>query len=86
MFYSDLFLRQTYYFFLNCFANPNICITFAATILRGGAVVARWAHNPKVGGSNPPSATRKKPDTKCQAFLFLARPMLAWRRDENEKA
>ena len=32
-------------------------------ILRGGAVVARWAHNPKVGGSNPPSATKKKP---CQ--------------------
>jgi hypothetical protein len=28
-------------------------------ILRGGAVVARWAHNPKVGGSNPPSATKK---------------------------
>jgi hypothetical protein len=27
-------------------------------ILRGGAVVARWAHNPKVGGSNPSSATR----------------------------
>jgi hypothetical protein len=24
-------------------------------------VVARWAHNPKVGGSNPPSATKKKP-------------------------
>ena len=31
------------------------------SILRGGAVVARWAHNPKVGGSNPPSATKKKP-------------------------
>jgi hypothetical protein len=26
-------------------------------ILRGGAEVARWAHNPKVGGSNPPPAT-----------------------------
>ena len=26
-------------------------------ILRGGAVVARWAHNPKAGGSNPPPAT-----------------------------
>ena len=24
---------------------------------RGGAVAARWAHNPKVGGSNPPPAT-----------------------------
>ena len=25
---------------------------------RGRAVVARWAHNPKVGGSNPPLATK----------------------------
>ncbi len=24
---------------------------------RDGAVVARWAHNPKVGGSSPPPAT-----------------------------
>ena len=23
---------------------------------RSGAAVARWAHNPKVGGSKPPSA------------------------------
>ena len=27
-------------------------------ILRGGAVVARWAHNPKVVGSNPSPATK----------------------------
>ena len=26
---------------------------------RGGAVAARWAHNPKVGGSNPPPATNQ---------------------------
>ncbi len=25
---------------------------------RGGAAAARWAHNPKVGGSNPPPATK----------------------------
>ena len=25
--------------------------------LRDGAAAARWAHNPKVGGSNPPPAT-----------------------------
>ena len=25
--------------------------------LRGGAVVARWAHNPKVAGSSPAPAT-----------------------------
>ena len=30
----------------------------SATVLtRGGAVAARWAHNPKVGGSNPSPAT-----------------------------
>ena len=27
---------------------------------RGGAAAARWAHNPKVGGSNPPPATKKE--------------------------
>ena len=42
--------------FYESFGDWNINITFAP-ILRGGAVVARWAHNPKVGGSNPPSAT-----------------------------
>ncbi len=26
---------------------------------RDGAVVARWAHNPKVGGSSPPPATNQ---------------------------
>ena len=25
------------------------------------SLVARWAHNPKVGGSNPPPATKYKP-------------------------
>jgi hypothetical protein len=33
--------------------------TFAIQkIVRGGAVVARWAHNPKVVGSNPAPATK----------------------------
>ena len=26
-------------------------------LTRGGAAAARWAHNPKVGGSNPSPAT-----------------------------
>ena len=33
-------------------------VTPSAT--RGGAAAARWAHNPKVGGSNPPPATRQR--------------------------
>ncbi len=36
-------------------------------ILRGGAVVARWAHNPKVIGSNPVPATK----SGLTAGLFL---------------
>ena len=27
-------------------------------ILRGGEMVTRWAHNPKIGGSIPPLATK----------------------------
>ncbi len=40
-------------------------------ILRGGAVVARWAHNPKVGGSNPPSATKKKPWCESTGVFYF---------------
>ena len=40
-------------------------------ISRGGAVVARWAHNPKVAGSSPVPATKEiKASQKCEAFLF----------------
>ena len=34
---------------------PTECAVNAAT--RGGAVAARWAHNPKVAGSSPAPAT-----------------------------
>jgi hypothetical protein len=55
-------------------------------ILRGGAVVARWAHNPKVAGSNPASATPGKPwRESAGAFLFSARAELAHARDRNKK-
>ena len=37
--------------------------------MRGGAGVARWAHNPKVVGSNPAPAT-KKAKSKDLAFCF----------------
>ena len=35
---------------------------------RDGAVVARWAHNPKVAGSSPAPATKKPSNLK--AFYF----------------
>ena len=40
-------------------------------ILRGGAVVARWAHNPKVAGSSPVPATKKPPEFFFRGFLFI---------------
>ena len=49
--------------------------TFAPrkTTSRGGAVVARWAHNPKVAGSSPAPATKKSlvTDTGCKASSFV---------------
>ena len=34
-------------------------------------LVARWAHNPKVTGSSPVPATKKKPDTKVSGFFII---------------
>ncbi len=50
----------------NCDFDQNICkVKINGLILhsqnatmRGGAVVARWAHNPKVVGSSPAPATK----------------------------
>ena len=40
--------------------SAQICCTFADEITsRDGAEVARWAHNPKVVGSNPAPATKQ---------------------------
>ena len=39
-------------------------------ILRGGAVVARWAHNPKVVGSNLAPATKKKSAVLLTFFII----------------
>ena len=36
---------------------PTFPINHAETLVRGGAAAARWAHNPKVAGSNPAPAT-----------------------------
>ena len=48
-----------------------ICIP----ISRSGAVVARWAHNPKVVGSSPASATREKKPREA-AFLHKKTPQI----------
>ena len=42
---------------------------------RGGAVAARWAHNPKVVGSNPAPATSNKATDPSQ---FERGPLLCW--------
>lgn len=42
---------------LKKFVDIKNSITFALES-RNGAVVARWAHNPEVVGSNPASATK----------------------------
>ena len=42
------------------------------TAPRGGAVVARWAHNPKAGGSIPSPATFKE-NIRSPFFIFLPR-------------
>ena len=52
--------------------NWSVNVKFAPElILRGGAVVARWAHNPKVGGSNPPSATQKSLVAKAAGLFYV---------------
>ncbi len=38
---------------------------------RGGAVVARWAHNPEVVGSNPAPATKIKSFSILSLKLFF---------------
>ena len=52
--------------------SAQICCTFADEITsRDGAEVARWAHNPKVVGSNPAPATRKKAAGIFSGFFFI---------------
>ncbi len=36
----------------------------------GGAVVARWAHNPKVAGSSPVPATKKRKTPLSAGFFY----------------
>ena len=47
---------------LDTFASPSKSSCLAKLTVRGGAEVARWAHNPKVTGSSPVPATNRSPE------------------------
>ena len=57
--------KNNFFFLISCIIKNNVLIlrrkrdTFLLK-LRGGAVVARWAHNPKVVGSSPAPATNRE--------------------------
>lgn len=62
-----------------CFVRNNsyLCTrnqVMIATISRSGAVVARWAHNPKVIGSSPVSATTERESTRLVLFFLCFMP------------
>ena len=50
------------------------------TTSRSGAVVARWAHNPKVVSSSLASATKKRVTKKLLFFLYL----IVWSIDSSD--
>ena len=43
-----------------CISAKMVVTLHSQTTPRGGAVVARWAHNPKVAGSSPAPATKNE--------------------------
>ena len=54
---KDTVMQRGFYVVL--VIKKNVVPLQCKKIARSGAVVARWAHNPKVVGSNPASATKK---------------------------
>ena len=48
----------------------KFCHNFALATPRDGAVVARWAHNPKVRGSSPLPATEEDVLVKAGTSFF----------------
>ncbi len=55
---------------MNFCKDDNNSITFAIRNRGVEQLVARWAHNPKVTGSSPVPATKKKADSDESAFLL----------------
>ena len=57
---------------LKTLADSKKVRTFATVITsRDGAEVARWAHNPKVVGSNPAPATKQEKSKMASLFCFI---------------
>ena len=56
---------------INLVAEKFCCNFVVAKTSRGGAVVARWAHNPKVAGSSPALATKRADFNKESAFFVI---------------
>ena len=52
------------------FCHFEILMYLCSRKSRGGAVVARWAHNPEVVGSNPAPATKAKSLNRLRLGLF----------------
>ena len=44
-------------------------LRFLVSVAGWSSLVARWAHNPKVGGSNPPPATKFASIPSIQFFF-----------------
>ena len=65
-----LIYDKNYIFLYKKFVDMKNSITFALES-RNGAVVARWAHNPEVVGSNPASATKFKEIAFAISLFFL---------------
>ena len=53
------------------FAGTDKKCTFVLQTSRDGAVVARWAHNPKVIGSSPVPATKQKEVSEMKPLFFV---------------
>ena len=66
----NLAKKQNYYL-CSRFRERKIFVDRNFDTMRGRAEAARRAHNPEVGGSNPPPATDEEGDQKGHPLFFL---------------
>ena len=70
-FFPDFCLaKKQNYYFCSRFRERNFSFSEIFRTMRGRAEAARRAHNPEVGGSNPPPATKPK-TSRTIVLLFL---------------